>query len=1047
MSEPPSLDPGLTLLSPIGAGGIADVWLGEWLGAQVAVKVLRRSDHVGLRRRFLREGQLLSRLSHPGLIRCQAVIEGPQPALVLDLLKGEALDRRIRRGAIDVATVLRYADELLDILGFLHGHGIVHRDVKASNIWCSVEGGVVLMDLGLAADAADPLTTTLGEVVGTHAYMSPEQIAGAEIDLRCDLYSLGITLYEALVGSRPYQARGLAGYLQAHRSGRATPLSERLPMIPRRLSSLVERLMARDPASRPASAAVARAMLQSEPGPAGGLQRPRTVGREAVRGAIEAVLDGGGPLILTGEGGSGLGAMAGLAVRLAEGEGKERLRVRCAARLSRAGLVEALAREVEDALEGAPQGEAAVWAALDLLAGEGGLFVLFEDIDLLSPDALGLAASIAEDPRIAFVATSAGPVTLPRARTLRLRALSPEETRQLVAGMLGTAAVPPGLDLALHAAGGGQPAWIIELLRDACQRGAVRSAGVDDAGQPRWSWDAATALTPSTDATERLRKGLAAQSPATRRLLEVLAVAGAAMPLRVLVAAAQVDPSGLDLGPALRAGLATRRTGREEEWIELRRGVLGPVIAGTLTVEERRATHQALAEATLGWSERVARLHRALASVSPEDHRMLVSYARRLVEEDRAGEALPVLDRLTALADAATSGLDARIALVRAEALLGEGRSAAARGPLQASRSIARELGDARLAAEGVLVESEITLASGGRLSEGQQNGLLQELRGPHAVRARLAIAELRRRGADAAGAAEEVSAAAELLSTLPETAARRAAEARVQLTLAELVLLQGDPEGSATLAGAASPVGEGGRAWRWLCQMDAALARGRLAEAVELGRQRASVRRPWVSLGLLELEIALGDLAAATTLLRENVELGTAASLWPWRRRYLRSVALTRLAAQDRPAALDALLAGAEAADIAGDLCEQALHAGIAALLTGREAGVAEAMDRLTSAGVPRLQATLLAHGARFTGDPEVLVAAELAARVSGERLLLLSILAALRGPGARAEAATICEEALDGLYGPERLRFEARPEVRWALGEPSVRGRDTSG
>ncbi|MBM4369905.1 MAG: serine/threonine protein kinase, partial [Deltaproteobacteria bacterium] len=265
---------GLRLLERIGEGGIADVFRTTWEGKAVALKVLRDPDRPAMRKRFLREGRLLQRLSHPGLVRCFHVFGGSQPALVLELLRGEPLDDRIARRPMNGEEAVHLAQALLRVLQYLHEHGIVHRDVKASNVYCADDNRVVLMDLGLAVDPADPLTTTLGDVLGTYAYMAPEQIAGAESDHRTDLYSLGITLYEAVCGARPFSARGAAGWLSVHRSGGATPLIEVAPGIPVRLASLVDRLMSRDPAGRPPSAAVALALLTGSVGIRRDLRRP-----------------------------------------------------------------------------------------------------------------------------------------------------------------------------------------------------------------------------------------------------------------------------------------------------------------------------------------------------------------------------------------------------------------------------------------------------------------------------------------------------------------------------------------------------------------------------------------------------------------------------------------------------------------------------------------------------------------------------------------------------------------------------------------------------
>lgn len=256
--NPPDVLCGYHLMEHIGGGGVADVYRGVRVdgGPDVAVKVLRDPERSqAVVRRFLREGHLLRSFEHAGLPRCFDVFSSPRPVLVLELLKGWTLAEAIRgRGTLPAEEVTRIASELLRVLGFLHQRGVVHRDIKSSNVYLNGDGRTMLVDLGLAVDPMDPFTTTLGDVVGTYAYMAPEQIAGAGVDQRADLYSLGITLYEALAGTRPFKASGSVGYLKAHKKGRFTHLSHLVPEAPSGLVELVQHLMARDPSARPASA-------------------------------------------------------------------------------------------------------------------------------------------------------------------------------------------------------------------------------------------------------------------------------------------------------------------------------------------------------------------------------------------------------------------------------------------------------------------------------------------------------------------------------------------------------------------------------------------------------------------------------------------------------------------------------------------------------------------------------------------------------------------------------------------------------------------------
>ena len=154
----------------IGAGGLSDVWRApQPRRAIAALKILREPDRSEAHtRRFLREGLLLGRLEHASLPRCPAASEEPSPHLVLELLEGETLSEHLRtHGPMDPERASLVLENLLKVLHYLHQHGIIHRDVKPSNVYIARDRRVLLLDLGLAVDPEDPLTTTLGDVMGT----------------------------------------------------------------------------------------------------------------------------------------------------------------------------------------------------------------------------------------------------------------------------------------------------------------------------------------------------------------------------------------------------------------------------------------------------------------------------------------------------------------------------------------------------------------------------------------------------------------------------------------------------------------------------------------------------------------------------------------------------------------------------------------------------------------------------------------------------------------------------------------------------------------
>src|SRR5215471_10986693 len=202
------------ILSPLGAGGFGEVYRGRdtRLDRAVAIKILPSADP-HLKARFEREAKAIAALPHPHI--CTLYDVGHQDGtdyLVMELLDGETLDKKIARGPIKIDEVLRIAIEIALALDKAHRAGIVHRDLKPANIMLT-KGGVKLLDFGLAklrqpaaavggfsiaATAAAPPMTAQGSILGTLQYMSPEQLEGHEADARSDVFAFGAVLYETL---------------------------------------------------------------------------------------------------------------------------------------------------------------------------------------------------------------------------------------------------------------------------------------------------------------------------------------------------------------------------------------------------------------------------------------------------------------------------------------------------------------------------------------------------------------------------------------------------------------------------------------------------------------------------------------------------------------------------------------------------------------------------------------------------------------------------------------------------------------------------------
>ncbi|MEA2288288.1 MAG: eukaryotic-like serine/threonine-protein kinase, partial [Solirubrobacteraceae bacterium] len=221
------------LVRRLGAGGFGVVWLAhdERLDRAVAVKRIAMHD-AAAGPRAEREAKAAARLAHPGIV---ALYESGRDEdavyLVSELVRGRTLGELMAEGALSDRDVLRVGVALCDALGHAHGRGVVHRDVKPGNVMIPDRphdgaGVAKLTDFGVARIAGDDVLTRTGDVVGTLAYMAPEQAEGREAGEEADLYALALVLYEALAGVNPVRGRGAAS--TARRVGARLPALGRL---------------------------------------------------------------------------------------------------------------------------------------------------------------------------------------------------------------------------------------------------------------------------------------------------------------------------------------------------------------------------------------------------------------------------------------------------------------------------------------------------------------------------------------------------------------------------------------------------------------------------------------------------------------------------------------------------------------------------------------------------------------------------------------------------------------------------------------------------
>jgi Tol biopolymer transport system component len=268
MLAPGTLVGPYNVIALLGTGGMGEVYRASdtRLGREVALKVL--SPHLAvtpeIRARFEREARTVSQLNHPHICALYDVgRQGDMDYLVMELVEGETLARRLERGPLPVGEVLALGSQVAEALDKAHRSGVVHRDLKPGNIMLTA-GGAKLMDFGLARAAvlapaaaarADSPTlsrplTAEGTIVGTFQYMAPEQLEGKEIDARADIWALGCVLYEMATGRRAFEGDSQASLIAAIMDREPQSITALKPMSPPALDHVVKRCLAKDPAER-----------------------------------------------------------------------------------------------------------------------------------------------------------------------------------------------------------------------------------------------------------------------------------------------------------------------------------------------------------------------------------------------------------------------------------------------------------------------------------------------------------------------------------------------------------------------------------------------------------------------------------------------------------------------------------------------------------------------------------------------------------------------------------------------------------------------------
>jgi serine/threonine-protein kinase len=254
------------VLAVLGGGGMGTVYKVRNVisGRVEAMKVLLENlqDNPEILDRFLREIRVLAALEHPNIAALRTAQRvGNQILMIMELVEGDTLQALMKKGRIAVADAVRYVRDALGGLAAAHERGVVHRDIKPTNMMVNRQGVLKLMDFGIARLATDRQLTKTGLTLGSIFYMSPEQINGGEIDARSDIYSMGITLYELVTGRRPFEGDSDFSIMAAHIQQAPTPPLELDPNLPKDLNQIILMALEKDPGKRFQSAHAMRNAL------------------------------------------------------------------------------------------------------------------------------------------------------------------------------------------------------------------------------------------------------------------------------------------------------------------------------------------------------------------------------------------------------------------------------------------------------------------------------------------------------------------------------------------------------------------------------------------------------------------------------------------------------------------------------------------------------------------------------------------------------------------------------------------------------------------
>ena len=239
----------------LGAGGMGEVYCAQHskIGRRAAVKILTHaSNSDGSLERFFNEAKIQSGLRHPNIATLYDFTEvDGQPCIIMEFIDGQTLFERVRpSGPLALAETVYIFQAVVEAIAYVHGNGVVHRDIKSNNIKISTTGEVKLLDFGIAKSESSEQLTATGSVIGTLEYLSPEQIMGGVADARSDIWALGVLLYEMVTGRVPFQSTTIGEMCKKIERVDYTPPATLNPAVPREVVSIISKCLRKNPSDR-----------------------------------------------------------------------------------------------------------------------------------------------------------------------------------------------------------------------------------------------------------------------------------------------------------------------------------------------------------------------------------------------------------------------------------------------------------------------------------------------------------------------------------------------------------------------------------------------------------------------------------------------------------------------------------------------------------------------------------------------------------------------------------------------------------------------------